>query len=69
MWPRFTNFQKQVLLSMEMQPRALNRLRMDTQMKLVTTGMMSTQILFHCWGTLTQRGQDYVRFGMRRTHG
>lgn len=70
-WPRLTKVQRRIMLEMERnvpyQGLRMNGRYLRTAWALVAHGMVQGSSI--AWYELTQRGKDYLRFGMRRERG
>lgn len=68
-WPRLTNVQNELMLRLDSSPHGyliypFNR----TYLRLRHEGMVEGTTIFSSFCTITQRGRDYVRFGLRRVN-
>lgn len=69
-WPRFTKKQRELLVRLESSPHGSLRYPLNcTSLRLTYEGMAKGETIISSWYTITQRGRDYVRFGMRARRG
>lgn len=66
-WPRFTKVQEDLMLRLDSSPHGylihqFNR----TYLRLNYEGMVEGETILSSFVTITRRGRDYVRFGLKR---
>lgn len=67
MWPKLTKVQRGLLMRLEANGNGSLRYPANrTYLRLVYEGMVTGQTIISNFAIITQRGRDYVRFGIRR---
>lgn len=67
MWPKLTKVQRVFLMRLESSTNGSLRCPVNrAYLRLVYEGMVTGQTIISNFAIITQRGRDYVRFGIRR---
>lgn len=65
-WPQLTQVQRKLMRELDAAPHGTIRYPINrTYLRLVFEGFVYGETIISSFCTITQRGRDYVRFGMR----